>query len=140
MLKKTIAIVLLSAGAATAAPAPGFAGPDLSGVYTCKGMDAHEGAYTGTVTLELVREQSTASYGSYRFKLEVPGYGTYPGEAAAHGTQMAIHFALTDQTTKDYGTGIASFTRTQGKWRFKKFYYEPEFKGGNHGTEDCVQR
>lgn len=140
MLKKTVVLVLLSVGAATAIAAPAFTGPDLSGVYTCKGMDAHEGAYTGTVTLELVREQSTASYGAYRFKLEVPGYGAYPGEAASNGTQMAIHFALTDQATKDYGTGIASFRKKQGKWSFKKFYFEPEFKGGNYGTESCVQR
>jgi hypothetical protein len=54
---------------------------------------------------------------------------------------MAIHFALTDPTTQDHGTGIASFGRTKnGKWSFYKYYYGPEFKGGNHGTEFCVQR
>lgn len=120
---------------------PAFSGPDLSGVYDCTGNDDHEGKYTGTVTLELVPAQSSAQYGAYNFKLEVPGYGSYPGQAAAHGTQMAIHFALTDQSTKDYGTGIASFTKGKnGKWSFHKFYYEPEFKGGNFGFEDCVHR
>jgi hypothetical protein len=27
-----------------------------------------------------------------------------------------------------------------GKWTFKKYYYEPEFKAGNFGMEDCTQR
>ena len=27
-----------------------------------------------------------------------------------------------------------------GKWSFSKYYYEPEFKGGNYGTETCRQR
>ena len=85
--------------------------------------------------------QSTGRFGAYDFKLEVPGYGTYPGQAAAEGNKMGIHFALTDQTTKDFGTGIATFIKNKhGKWSFTKFYYEPEFKGGNYGTEACVQR
>lgn len=120
---------------------PVFSGPDYSGVYDCTGNDDHEGKYTGTVTLELVPAQSFGSYGAYNFKLEVPDYGSYPGQAAAHGSQMAIHFALTDQSTKDYGTGVASFAKGKnGKWSFHKFYYEPEYKGGNFGVEDCVHR
>lgn len=140
MLKPFIfAVAALAAGSAGARPA--FSGPDFSGTYECTGNDDHEGKYTGTVTLELVPAQSFGEYGAYHFKLEVPGYGTYPGQAAAHGKQAAIHFALTDQATKDYGTGIASFSKNKaGKWTFHKYYYEPEFKGGNFGVEDCVQR
>lgn len=120
---------------------PAFAGTDFSGTYDCKGNDSHEGEYTGTVTLNLVREQSVGRRGAYTFKLEVPGYGAYPGHAAARGKQMAIYFANTDLSTKDFGTGIATFSRTKsGKWSFSKFYYEPEFKGGNFGTEVCTQR
>lgn len=71
----------------------------------------------------------------------MPGYGSYPGHAAAKGSEMAIYFALTDASTKDFGTGIASFKKTNGgKWSFKKYYYESEFKGGNHGIEECLQR
>lgn len=120
---------------------PAFNGHDFSGIYDCKGNDSHEGEYAGTVTLELVRAQSTGRYGAYAFKLEVPGYGAYPGHAAAKGTEMAIHFANTDPATKDFGTGIASFSKTKsGKWSFTKYYYEPEFKGGNYGTEVCIRR
>lgn len=140
-----------SIGTPAAPPAPAasrpraaFTGPDFSGVYDCKGEDDHEGPYTGTVTLERVASQSIGGHGAYRFLLDVPGYGRYPGHAAAHGMQMAIHFALTDPGTKDYGTGIATFRKVKaaggGKWSFRKYYYEPEFKGGNCGFEDCVQR
>ena len=95
----------LIACCAHAAPPP-YTGPDFSGTYNCTGEDSHEGPYKGTVTLALVRAQSTGAYGAYEFKLEVPGYGAYPGEAAAHGMEMAIHFANTDPKTKDFGTGI----------------------------------
>lgn len=132
-------LTALASGLAQAKPA--FVGPDVSGVYDCTGEDDHEGPYTGTVTLELVRSQSYGVFGAYSFKLEVPGYGAYPGHAAARGRQMAIHFANIDPATKDYGTGIASFSKRKGgKWTFQKHYYEPEFKGGNFGRENCVQR
>jgi len=118
-----------------------FTGPDLSGVYDCQGQDHHEGPYTATATLELVPAQSTGPFGAYRFTLDVPGYGSYPGHASVRGTQAAIYFALTDQSTKDYGTGIAQFRKNaKGKWTFDKHYFEPEFKGGNFGDERCVQR
>lgn len=118
-----------------------FTGIDFSGTYDCQGKDSHEGPYTGTVTLELVRAQSRGNQGAYSFKLEVPGYGAYPGHAAARGKDMAVYFANTDQGSKDFGTGIASFVKTRsGKWSFSKYYYEPEFKGGNFGIEHCVQR
>jgi len=52
-----------------------------------------------------------------------------------------MHFALTDQKTRDFGTGIATIRKNkQGKLSFHKYYYEPEFKGGNYGFEDCVRR
>ncbi|GAB2179915.1 hypothetical protein DLREEDagrD3_01380 [Denitratisoma sp. agr-D3] len=129
-----IALVLLGAGLAHAAP-------DYSGVYDCKGSDQQEGPYTGIVTLTRVKEHSTASHGAYLFKLEVPGFGAYPGHAAAEGDRMAIYFANTDPAEKDYGTGTARFAKNkEGKWRFTKFYFEPDYKGGNHGMEWCRQR
>lgn len=131
----------LLAIAPMAAAKPAFTGQDFSGVYDCKGDDSHEGKYTGTVTMELVPSQSLNNYGAYKFKLEVPNYGTYSGQAAAHGSNAAMHFALADQSAKDYGTGIANFKKHKtGKWSFSKYYYEPEFKDGNYGTEECTQR
>ena len=128
-------------GDAAEAPAPPFKGTDYSGVYDCQGLDHLEGPYTATVTLTLVPAQSTGRHGAYAFKMDVPGYGTYRGQAAADGPDMAIHFALTDPSTKDYGTGLARFTNNKaGKPGFSKFYYEPEFKGGNFGTETCTRR
>jgi hypothetical protein len=139
-MKLILGCVLLCAATGVFAK-PAYTGTDISGTYDCTGDDAHEGKYTGTVKLTLVKEQSTGEYGAYGFSLEVPGYGTYKGQAATHGKQMAVHFALPDQTTRDYGTGIATLARSSaGKWSFSKYYYEPEFKGGNYGTEHCVQR
>ena len=129
---------LLVGALAQAAP---FTGQDYSGVYQCTGNDAHEGKYTGTVTMQIKPEHSRGRYASYDFKLEVPGYGTYLGHAAASGNHVAMHFALQDQSTRDYGTGIATMSKTRkGKVSFHKFYFEPEFKGGNTGTEDCVRQ
>lgn len=131
---------LLGAHAEKTLPKPAQPYTDFSGVYTCTGDDAYEGKYSGTVTMKLKPEHSKGPYASYDFKLEVPGYGTYLGHAAANGNVAAMHFALTDQTTKDYGTGIAQFKMDkQGKLHFHKFYFEPEFKGGNTGLEDCVR-
>ena len=112
---------------------------DFSGVYNCTGEDAHEGKYTGVVSMVLKPAHSKENYASYDFKLEVPGYGTYLGHAAANGNHVAMHFALQDQSTKDYGTGIAEMKKNaNGQWSFHKFYFEPEFKGGNTGVEDCT--
>lgn len=141
MLKKLILGLALLTASSLAPAKPAFTGHDFSGVYDCTGDDSHEGKYTGTVTMKLEPTQSSGEYGAYQFKLEVPNYGTYSGQAAANGTHAAMHFALSDQSTKDYGTGIASFKKNKaGKWSFSKYYYEPEFKGGNYGMEECTHR
>ena len=143
MRKQLATLVLVGAllEPLAAAAAEPFTGEDYSGVYDCKGLDSHEGPYDGVVTMTLNPAQSTGEYGAYEFKLEVPGYGVYPGHAATRGNLAAMHFALTDPATKDFGTGIAVFsTNDQGRLSFHKFYYEPEFKGGNYGMEDCTRR
>jgi hypothetical protein len=133
--------LMLACSLAQARPRAIFVGQDFSGVYDCTGDDAHEGKYTGTVTLKLIPEQSTAEFAAYSFKLEVPQYGTYLGEAAAIDMNIAMHFALTDPAPKDFGTGVAIMEKNKkGKWTFHKYYYEPEFKGGNYGFEDCVKK
>lgn len=134
------AFLVLPAFAFSSESAP-FNGPDYSGTYDCMGQDSHDGPYTGTAEFALIKAQSTGKYGAYSFKLQVPGYGTYPGHAAAKANTVAIYFALTDQSTKDYGAGLATFSIAKsGKWQFEKYYYEPEFKGGNWGIERCMQR
>lgn len=139
MSKYVLMMLLLTCSMAHAAQP--FGGQDYSGVYDCTGNDAKEGKYTGKVTLTIKPEHSYGPYASYDFKLEVPGFGTYPGDAAGNGNHLAMHFALTDPGPRDYGTGVAVFSKNkQGKLSFHKFYYEPEFKGGNTGLEDCIKR
>jgi hypothetical protein len=139
---RTTLLLWLGLGTACFAGAkPSFNGPDFSGTYECKGHDAHEGPYASTVTLQIVRDQSVGTSAAYTLKMEAPGYGTYLGHVAADDRSAAISFALTDPAPKDYGTGLARFSKTAaGKWQFNKYYYEPEYKGGNHGTESCVQK
>ncbi len=141
-MKKALSIALLLC--ASTAHAKSL---DFSGKYDCTGDDAHEGKYTGVVTMQQKPELSKGDYASYDFKLEVPGFGTYVGHAAANGTNVAMHFALPMENgqyggnNKDYGTGIAKMRKNkQDKWTFHKFYFEPEFKGGNTGLEDCIQQ
>ena len=132
---------LLSAAPVSHAGIKKFSGPNFSGEYSCTGNDGKEGAYTATVRLDINYRNSQHHFGAYQFTLEVPGYGTYPGHAASDGNMMAIYFANTDPSTKDYGTGIAKFKKNKhGKWTFKKYYYEPEFKEGNYGFETCTQK
>jgi len=146
-MKKTVnclGLALLLAANTTFANNPFLL--DFSGVYDCEGKDAHEGAYTGVVTMKKQAKHEMAVYSSYDFQLVVPGYGTYQGHAVAQGHFVAVHFALPMANgvyggkEQDYGTGIAEFKLVNEKWQFKKFYYEPDYKGGNTGLETCTQR
>lgn len=140
-MKKIAAVMAMTMCCGLVHAKPAFTGQDYSGVYECTGVDGHEGKYTGTVTMNLVPEQSQGDHGAYKFKLEVPGYGAYLGHAVSEGNKLAIHFGLQDPTTKDFGTGIATVKKgKQGRVSFHKYYYEPEYKGGNTGVEDCVKR
>lgn len=125
---------LLISGAAWAAP-------DYSGVYDCTGNDAHEGAYRGIVTMHKDVAHSTEEFGTYSFTLEVPDFGTYSGMAVSQDDKLAVYFSLPGQANGDYGVGIATVQPgADGRLGFRKFYYEPQYKGGNTGAEDCVRR
>lgn len=132
------AIMPLCAAAATppAATAP-FTGTDYSGVYTCRGEDHHDGKYKGTLTLKMDRMQSTGPYGAYSLTLKVPDYGTYTGEAVSLNKTLALRFALS-KSSDDHGLGIATVkTDHRGVVSFRKYYYEPDYKKGNWGMEEC---
>lgn len=133
-----LAGVLLSGVVATAQAAP--AAPDWSGTYDCQGRDASEGPYRATVTLTRVAAHSKADRVAYDFRMEVPNFGTYLGHAVSHGVQLAIHFGLANPASKDFGTGLATVQVRHGRTSFEKFYYEPAYKGGNHGTDHCIRR
>lgn len=142
MLKYLIAITA-AAVALSAQAKPSFTGQDFSGIYDCKGRDEHDGEFKGAVTLKLVPERSLGDYGAYTLSSDVPGLGTYAGYAAVQGTHLSMYFGLTQPDSKDFGTGIASFTKGKGKagkWSFHLYYFEPEYNGGNYGLEDCVRR
>lgn len=130
-----LTLLALTAAARAAVPV------DVSGIYDCTGQDAHEGPYQATVTLTRNAAQSTGGFTAYDLKMEVPDYGLYLGTVTGKGKTLAVTFAHTDPKTQDYGTGLATVRRDKdGRLRFRKHYYEPAFKGGNTGDEDCVRR
>jgi hypothetical protein len=138
---KLIASLMAAAAAVSAQAKPAFTGIDASGVYACAGDDEHDGQYKSTVTLKRVPEQSFGQYSAYTLTSEAPGLGTYLGYVAVQGRQLSMYFGLTDASAKDFGTGVASLVKGQGgKLSFHLYYYEPEYKGGNHGLEDCVRQ
>jgi hypothetical protein len=135
-----LALTILFSTASGAAELKPFTGQDLSGIYTCTGDDAHDGAFKAKVTLSIDKKHSYERYGSYSYRMDVDGFGTYWGVLAASGDTAAITFANEDVSKKDYGTGIAKIEKTKdGKIKFEKFYYQPEYQGSNHGMENCVR-
>lgn len=113
---------------------------NYSGTYQCTGKDAHDGAYKAKVKLQLDKTQSPSPYAAYHFSMEVEGYGKYQGAAAGAGDMLSITFANEDAKTQDFGTGLAKVHRgDDGSISFDKFYYEADYKRGNHGTEHCVR-
>lgn len=119
---------------------PAFTGTDLSGVYSCTGRDAHDGAFKAIVTLKLDPKNSTGKFGGYAYQMQVEGFGLYLGSAASQGNQLAITFANEDPAKKDYGTGIATVTKTKSGMKLEKFYYQPQYESGNHGFETCIRQ
>jgi len=113
---------------------------DFSGTYQCEGNDGTEGAYQGKVVMKKIQEFSKDNYASYDFVLKVPGFGNYYGFASSNGLDAAVYFALNDRKNEDYGVGIAKFKQLDNmSWTFHKFYFEPGYKGGNTGFENCFQ-
>ena len=115
-------------------------GADLSGTYDCTGQDAHDGAFKAKVTLARDPKHDKGVFAGYRYRMDVEGFGAYPGSAAADGDRLAITFANENVAKKDYGTAIARVTRANGGVTIEKYYYQPEYHGGNHGMETCVRR
>lgn len=140
MLKPALLTTLLLCGASAFAAGP-FTGNDISGVYTCTGQDVKDGAYTITATFRINHDQSTGNQGSYQVHWTVPGLGDYVGIAVSDGSYIAASFANTKPGSKDYGLGLATTNvDMRNQLHFSNFYFEPDYKGGDHGTEDCVQQ
>lgn len=146
MLKKIILLSLIG----LAFTQNSFAGIEdalqLGGTYTCHGYDSHDGGYDGatvTLTLDAKNSDFAHNYGAYHFKLTEPDGLQYKGEAAASGNSLAIYFENTKSSEPtDRGVGIAVVTHDKdihGKTvtQFHKFYYEPNYQGGGHGSETC---
>lgn len=136
---KNFAILCLLLGFTSVAQAKTtFNGHDFTGVYACAGEDAQEGSYSVTLTFKLNRAQSVGQFGAYDYALETENSDKYRGQAVAQGYVMAMGLAFNADNKKDHGSAIATIKKNKfGRWSFRKFDYEPEYKGGNHSIESC---
>jgi len=140
ILKLCLLISLASTQAMAMAEQKSFKGLDLSGEYTCTGEDQKDGKFEATMTLTLDKEHSNETFAGYKFQLKAHDGTLYSGSATGNSANLAITFNNNDVSKKDFGTGIGKVVKNKsGKIQIEKFYYEPEYKGGDHGTEICVR-
>lgn len=120
-------------------PKPAFTGQNYSGVYDCKGSNDKVGDYEVTISLKINRVSSYGKYGAYTYEMTTVNGVTYIGQAIADGNQIALSFPLKSGLNVDHSIGVAKMVKNkQGRWSFRKHYYEEDNSGGNYGSEYCV--
>lgn len=118
-----------------------YAGPNFSGIYSCKGTNNKVGEYEVVATLKLNRISSHGSFGVYDFNTETENALVYKGQAIASGYRLALTFNLSDARNADYSTGIADIQKISStRWAYTNHYYEPDENGGDSGSEYCVMQ
>lgn len=140
MKKIALKIAMLSmAGLVQADPKPAFTGQNYSGVYDCKGDNDKVGEYEVTIALKINRVSSYGKFGAYNYEMTTVNAVTYIGQAIAEGNMIALSFPLKNGLNVDHSIGIAKMVKNkQGRWSFRKHYYEEDNSGGNYGSEYCV--
>lgn len=138
-MKKFVLLIAMLGFAGLAQARPAFTGQNYSGVYECRGVNELIGDYEVTVTLKLNRLSSYGSFGAYNYEVETVNSVTYIGQAVANGNQLALSFQFIEGHATERSTGVAIIKKNgQGRWSFRKLYYEPDDNGGNYGSEYCV--
>ena len=133
-------IAMNSYAATTPAKRTPFTGVDISGVYACVGNDAHDGDFTSIMTLSLDSKYSSGKSGSFKANVEA-GPVSYIGSVVSNGKQLAMDFANTDLSKKDYGVALATVSSSaKNKFKIEKFYYQPAYSGGSNGFETCTMK
>ena len=140
-MKKLVWMMTMLTFAGLAQAKPAFTGQNFSGIYACRGVNEQVGNYEVTVTLKLNRVSSYGNFGAYLYEVETVNSVVYSGQAVADGNRLALSFQLTDSHNAEHSTGIATMKRNdEGRWSFRKLYYEPDDSGGNYGSEYCVMQ
>jgi len=138
-MKKIILMLAMLGLTSMAQARPAFVGENYSGVYSCRGVNELVGDYEVTVTLKLNRASSYGTFGAYLYEVETANSVVYSGQVAADGNRLAMGFHFPEGHNTEFSTGIATIKRNaQGRWSFRKLYYEPDDSGGNYGSEYCV--
>lgn len=138
MKKLVLALAMMSmAGIAYAKPV--FTGKNYSGVYQCKGSNDQVGDYQVRMTLRQNKISSYGTFGAYHYEIETDNGTVYRGQVAADGDKLAMSFNLSEKKTMDHSTGIATIKKnSDGRWTFRRLYYEGDDSGGVYGSENCV--
>jgi len=136
-----IAFCLLCINIGVARSEEQFAGPDFTGVYSCKGQNNKVGEYEVVARLKLNKVSSHGDFGVYDFNTETENSLVYKGQAIANGYKLALTFNLSDGRTAEYSTGIADIQKVSNtRWAYTNHYYEPDENGGDYGSEYCVMK
>ena len=138
-MKKLGLLIAMLAFSGLAQAKPAFVGQNYSGVYSCRGVNQQIGDYEVTVTLKLNRVSSYGKFGAYHYEVETVNSVIYTGQAVTNGNQLAVSFQFAEGRNTEHSTGVATIRKnSQGRWSFRKLYYEPDDSGGNYGSEYCV--
>ena len=134
-------LALFSASVLANEALPAFAGPNFSGVYSCKGTNNKVGDYEVLATLKLNRPNSHGNFGVYDFSTETENALVYKGQAISNGYKLALTFNLSDTRNAEYSTGITDVKRISStRWAYTNNYYEPDENGGDYGQEYCLMQ
>ncbi len=140
-MKKILLLTLLLSFAQLAQAKSTFTGVNYSGDYDCKGLNDQVGDYDVKVRLRLNKYSSHGTFGAYSYEVETVNSVVYTGQAAADGNRIALSFNLTESRGVEHSTGIATMKKNdQGRWTFKRLYYEGDDNAGIYGTETCVMK
>jgi hypothetical protein len=126
-----------------ACPNAEIVGKDLSGSYECKGLDHHDGKFSGIFNLKRVKSVSDGQHANYTFNFtDDTGHKViYTGYAivAHNNSPLAVYFSNTDAKQKDdFGVATVVVGAKNGKFTLNESYYQPTYYGGNYGTKQCI--
>jgi hypothetical protein len=119
---------------------------NLSGTYTARGFDQHDGAFEKRVHLSLDEKTSdfARGYVAYTYYSEIDGTVLYRGSMLANGNQLSLGFKSEDPTQNDDGLALGVVSHDPDKKGAMTtilhfFYHQPVYQGGGKGSVVCIK-
>lgn len=142
---KSLFLTTALCGLSFACPNAEIIGKDLSGSYECKGLDHHDGKFSGILNLKRDNSVNDGKNANYKFnftddngqKVIYTGYAT----VSHNNSPLAVYFSNTDVKQKDdFGIATIMVDVKKGKLVLHESYYQPTYYGGNYGTKECIMK